>query len=134
MTTTSTNQALVGSWEAQLAFVDGPRKGEEEPVLLTFLPDGVIVHADRIAVQSGQLPRGIGEWTADGDRFSYWFNVVLNQPSGRPENVVYVHGEGTLAGDGQTFGASGGSEVYSGSAELLAIHRADVIATRTEGP
>lgn len=132
MTTTSTNQALACAWDAQLTFVQGPRAGEDEPVLLTFLPDGVIIHADRIPTDGGQLPRGIGEWTAAGDRFSYWFNVVLNHPSGRPHHVVYVHGEGTLAGDGQTFVASGGSEVYSATGEVGVTHRAELVATRAE--
>jgi hypothetical protein len=32
----------------------------------------------------------------------------------------------------QTFGASGGSEGYSSTGELLAIHRADLVAIRAE--
>ncbi len=132
--TIMTDSGLVGAWGAQLTFTDGPRQGTDEPVRLTFLPDGVIVHADEIPAENGQLPRGIGEWTADGDRFSYWFNVVLNEPSGRPDHVVYVHGQGTLPTDPQTFTASGGSEVYSSTGELLVTHLADLVATRADAP
>lgn len=130
MTTTSTDCALVGAWCAQLAFTKGPREGEREPVTLTFLRDGVIVHADEIRAKNNQLPRGIGEWTTEGDTFSYWFNVVLNHPMGRPTIVVYVHGDGTLAADGRTFTASGGSEVYGSGGQLLATNHADLVATR----
>lgn len=132
MTAASTDQAMVGAWDAQLTFVDGPREGEDEPVLITFLPDGVVIHADRIPVDSGQVPRGIGEWVADDEYFSYWFNVVLNQRSGRPEQFVYVHGRGMLSADGKMFGAIGGSEVYSSHGDLLATNRAEVLATRAE--
>ncbi len=130
MTQASIENAVVGAWNAQLTFVEGPRQGETEPVLLTFLADGVVVHADRIPASNGQLPRGIGVWTAESDRFSYWFNVVLNEPSGRPAHVVYVHGQGTLAADGTTFTASGGSEVYGSTGELLFVNRANGEASR----
>ena len=130
MTTTLTDSALVGPWRAQLTFTKGPREGEREPVMLTFLRDGVIVHADEIHADNGQLPRGIGEWTIQDDRLSYWFNVVLNDPTGRPTMVVYVHGDGTLAPDARTFMASGGSEVYGTGQQLLATHHADLLATR----
>lgn len=123
---------LQGAWDAQLTFVKGPREGEREPVHLTFLPDGVIIHADQIQGHGGQLPRGIGEWTVHDGRFSYWFNVVLNECSGRPRTVVYVHGQGTLATHGQSFTAGGGSEVYASGGELLVTHRADVRATRAQ--
>ncbi len=132
MTTTATESPLVGLWRAQLTFTKGPREGGREPVTLTFLADGVIVHADDIRVEKDQLPRGIGEWTTDGDSFSYWFNVVLNDPGGRPTIVVYVHGDGTLAPDGRTFTASGGSEVHGSTGELLATNRVDLHATRAE--
>lgn len=132
MTRTATDSALIGPWHAQLMFTKGPREGEREPVTLTFLPDGVIVHADEIRVENDQLPRGIGEWTAAGDSFSYWFNVVLNDPTGRPTIVVYVHGDGTLAPDARTFTANGGSEVYSDGGALLASNLADLHATRAE--
>lgn len=132
MTPAPANQAMVGAWDARLRFIEGPRKGEEEPVLLTFRPDGVVIHADRIPAGSGQLPRGIGEWAADGERFLYWFNVVLNQRSGQPDRVIYVHAEGTLAGGRRTFAARGGSEVYSGTGRRLATNRVDVLATRAE--
>ena len=131
MTTIATDSQLVGRWRAQLTFTNGPRAGEREPVTLTFLPDGVIVHADEIRPDNGQLPRGIGEWTTEGDSFSYWFNVVLNDATGCPTTVVYVHGDGTLAPDGRTFTASGGGDVYT-SGQLIASNRADLHATRTE--
>ncbi|MBV9005382.1 MAG: hypothetical protein JO181_12045 [Solirubrobacterales bacterium] len=130
MTTASIENGLVGAWNAQVTFVEGAREGETESVLLTFLADGVVVHADRIPVFNGQLPRGIGEWAGESDRFSYWFNVVLNEPSGRPTHVVYVHGQGTLAADGTKFTASGGGEVYGSSGELLFANRANVEASR----
>jgi hypothetical protein len=148
MTTASTDHALAGAWRARLTFTEGPRQGEYEPVRLTFtegprqgeyepvrltfLPGGVIVHADEIPAESGQLPRGIGEWTSQDDHFSYWFNVVLNDPTGRPAIVVYVHGNGKLAADRQSLTASGGSEVYGSTGELLATNRADLHATRLE--
>ncbi len=93
----------------------------------------MILHADEVPAASGQLPRGIGEWAADRERFSYWFNVVLNTATGRPVTVVYVHGEGTLEPDGRTFTASGGSEVYGSAGQLLAINRADLVVRRAEG-
>jgi hypothetical protein len=68
----------------------------------------------------------------EGDRFAFWLNAVRNDPAGRPTTVVYGHGEGTLAADGQTLTVTGGSEVYSASGELLAANRADVQATRIE--
>ncbi len=134
MTTSATEHALAGVWRAQLTFTDGPRQGTHEPVRLTFLPDGVVIHADEIRPENGQLPRGIGEWTTEEERFSYWFNVVLNDPTGRPDHAVYVHGEGTLAPDGQTFTAGGGSEVYGSDGRLLATHRAELRATRAQPP
>jgi hypothetical protein len=130
MTTTSTNEALLGAWYAQLRFVEGPREDEDEPVRLTFLPGGVIIHADEIPAENGQLSRGIGEWTSEGDSFSYWFNVVFNDSTGRPTIVVHVHGDGTLAPDGRTSTASGGSEIYRADGRLLATNRADLVATR----
>lgn len=132
MTTTHTESALVGAWRAQLAFTKGPREGERESVTLTFLPDGVIIHADEVRAENDQLPRGIGEWTTEEDGFSYWFNVVLNDATGRPTIVVYVHGEGTLAPDGRTFTGSGGSEVYGSGGQLLASNRAEGVARRAE--
>jgi len=134
MTTTAIDSALVGPWRAELTFTEGPREAEREPVTLTFLQGGVIVHADEIPAGNGQLPRGIGEWTSQDDQFSYWFNVVLNDPTGRPAVVVYVHGEGRLTEDRQTFTASGGSEVYGSAGELLATNRADLQATRVDDP
>ncbi len=131
MTTSANDDALAGVWRAQLTFTEGPRQGTHEPVRLTFLSDGVVIHADEIRAENGQLPRGIGEWTIEEDQFSYWFNVVLNDQSGRPDGVVYVHGEGTLAADGLTFTASGGSEVY-GPGGGLSTHRADLVATRAD--
>ena len=134
MTTAETGEALVGAWDAHLMFTSGPRKGADESVSLRFLLDGVIIHADESPLQSGQVPRGIGEWSAeaDGNRFSYWFNVVLNDPAGRPTSVVYVHGQGSLAADGRAFSAIGGSEVYRSSEERLATHDVDVQATRAD--
>ena len=129
MTTAEIDNALVGAWHAHLTFTEGPRHGEHERLRLTFLPDGVIVGTD---AENGQLPAGIGEWTAEGDRFSYWLNAVLNEPAGRPTTVHYAHGQGALAADGQAFTVSGGSEVYGGSGELLATNRADADATRIE--
>ncbi|HEY2653002.1 MAG TPA: hypothetical protein VGI50_13840 [Solirubrobacteraceae bacterium] len=129
MTTTATDSALVGTWRAQLTFTNGPREGERDPVRLTFLPDGVLVHAGEIRTEKNQLPSGIGEWTAEGDSPSYWFNAVLSDPRGFPAIVVYAHGEGTLALGGRTFTASGGSEGYGGGGRLLAIGLADVVAT-----
>lgn len=134
MTTADIDNALVGAWRAQLTFTGGPRQGTNEQVSLTFLPYRVIIHADQLPADNGQTPRGIGEWTAYETAFSYWFNVVLNDPKGPPRIVVCVHGDGTLAPDGRTFTASGGSEVYSSSGGLLAINHADLVATREEAP
>ena len=127
MTAAELDNALVGAWDAVLTFTGGPRKDEHEQVCLTFLPDGLIVGTD---AANGQLPPAIGEWTAESDRFSYWLNAVLNEPGGRPTVIVYGHGEGTLAADGQAFTVSGGSEVYGGNGELLATNLADACATR----
>ena len=132
MTTASANQALAGAWSARRAFVEGPREGSQGAVRLTFLPDGVIVHADEVPVQSSPLRRGIGEWTAQAERLSYGFNVVLNKPSGALDHVVYVHGLGALAADWKTFAASGWSEVYRRAGQPLATNRAEVLATRGE--
>jgi hypothetical protein len=129
MTTASTDHSLVGAWHAGLTFTDGPRQNEHERVRLTFLPDGLIVGTD---AENGQLPPAIGEWTAEGDRFSYWLNAVMNDPSGRPMTVVRAHAEGTLAADGQAFTLSGGSEFYGGGAELLGANGARAHATRIE--
>jgi len=132
MTTTSTDHLLVGTWDADLTYADGARKGEHERLRLTFLPDGVIVGCGRVPSRRRSEPPGAGEWTAEEDRFSYWLNAVMNEPSGRPGTVVHAHGEGTLAADGQTFMASGGSEFYAGGGELLAINRAHLNAIRAE--
>jgi hypothetical protein len=129
MTTTTTENVLVAAWDAHLTFTEGPRPGERERLRWTFLPEGLIIGTD---AENGQLPPAIGEWTAQGDRFAFWLNAVRNDPAGRPTTVVHGHGEGTLAADGQTLMISGGSEVYSGSGELLATNRADVQATRLE--
>jgi hypothetical protein len=135
MTTASINHLLVGAWGADLTYADGPREGEHERLRLTFLPDGVIVGRGRDLTKRRSEPPGAGEWTAqEDDRFSYWLNAVANDPSGRPRIVVHAHGEGTLAADGQTFTASGGSEFYGGSGVLLAVNRAHVTAIRAESP
>jgi hypothetical protein len=128
MTAAEIDNAFVGAWDADLIFTAGPRKDEHEQVCLTFLPEGVILGTD---AADGQLPPAVGEWTAEGDRFSYWLNAVLNDPAGRPIIVVYGHGQGILATDGQAFTASGGSEVYGGNGELLATNLADAHATRS---
>ncbi len=130
--TTQIDRALAGVWLTQLTFTGGPRKGTDESVTLTFLPSGVVLHADEIPAENGQVPRGIGEWQVQGSRFSYWFNVVLNEPKGRPTIVVYVHGLGELGPDGRTFTASGGSEVYRSDGQLLATNQAKGVATRGE--
>jgi hypothetical protein len=127
MTAAGIENALVGEWEALLTFTGGPRRGEHERVRLTFFPAGVIVGTD---ATYGQLPPAIGEWAADGGRFSYWLNAVLNDPTGRPTVVVYGHGQGMLAADEQAFSVSGGSEVYGGNGEVLARNLADAHATR----
>jgi hypothetical protein len=129
MTTAEIETTLVGAWRAHLTFTGGPRRGEHERLYWTFLADGLIVGSD---AENGQLPPAIGEWTAEGDHFSYRLNAVRNDSDGRPTTVVYGHAEGTLAADGQTLTASGGSEVYGGSGELLAINRAEAQATRIE--
>jgi hypothetical protein len=129
MTTAEIDTTLVGAWHAHLTFTEGPRQGEHERLRWTFLPDGLLVGTD---AENGQLPPAVGEWTAEGDRFSYWLNAVRNDPDGRPRTVVHGHAEGTLAADGQTLTVSGGSEIYGGSGELLATNRADAHATRIE--
>jgi hypothetical protein len=129
VTTAEINSALVGAWDAHLTFTEGPRPGERERLRWTFLPAGLIIGTD---AENGQLPPAIGEWTGDGDRFAFWLNAVDSDPAGRPTSVVYGHGEGTLAADGQTLTATGGSEVYSGSGALLATNCAEVQATRIE--
>jgi hypothetical protein len=133
-TTTTAADELMGAWNAQLTFVKGPREGEREPVLLTFLPDGVIVHADEIRLDSGQVPRGIGEWAAEDGRLTYWFYVVLTDDDGRPVNVVRIRAQGTLAPNRQTFTAAGTGEVYTGAAEPLVTHHVDIRATRADKP
>jgi hypothetical protein len=60
MATTSTSDALVGTWNAQLTFARGPRQGEQERLRLTFLPDGVIVGVAAIGADRGQLPPATG--------------------------------------------------------------------------
>ena len=129
MTTAEIDTALVGVWQAHLTFTKGPRRGEQERLRWTFLPEGLIVGAD---AENGQLAPAVGEWTAKGARFSYWLNAVRSDSAGRPTTVVYGHAEGTLAADGHTLTVSGGSEVYSGSGELLATNRADAHATRVK--
>jgi hypothetical protein len=130
--TASTDHQLLGAWDAHLTFVKGPRKGEREPVLLTFLADGLIIHADEIRLETGQVPRGIGEWAAENDRLSYWFNVVLTHPDGRPANVVRIRAHGRLAPDGHTFTATGTGEVYGSCEDPLVTHHVDVRARRAD--
>jgi hypothetical protein len=127
MATAEFDTALVGAWDAHLTFTAGPRQGEHERLRWTFLPDGVIVGTDP---EGGDLPPAVGEWTADGDAFSYWLNAVKNDTAGRPTTVVYGHAEGTLAADGHTLTVSGGSEVYGLRGDLLATNRAEAHATR----
>jgi hypothetical protein len=131
MTTAEIETALVGAWHAHLTFTEGPRQSEHERLRWTFLADGLIVGTD---AENGQLPPAIGEWTASGDRFSYWLNAVRNGRGGRPTTVVHGHAEGTLAADGQTLTVTGGSEVYGESGELLATNSAEAHATRIEQP
>jgi hypothetical protein len=129
MTTAEIKSALIGAWDAHLTLTGGPRPGERERLRWAFLPAGLMIGTD---AENGQLPPAIGEWTVEGDRFAFWLNAVRNDPAGRPTTVVYGHGEGTLAADGQTLTVTGGSEVYGASGELLAANRADVRATRIE--
>jgi hypothetical protein len=120
---------LTGAWDAHLTFVEGPRRGETESVELRFLRPNLILHADRVRLSSGQLPRGIGEWAIDDDQLSYWFHVVLTGPDGAPEKVVWVRARGQLAPDGRTFTALGASGVYQ-SGSLIATHQVEVRAVR----
>jgi hypothetical protein len=129
MATAEIKSALIGAWDAHLTLTKGPDQGERERLRWTFLPEGLIVGTD---AENGQLPPAIGEWTAEGDRFAFWLNAVRNDSAGRPTTVVYGHGEGTLARDGQTLTVTGGSEVYSGTGELLTTNRADAHATRVK--
>ena len=129
MTTYEITRSLVGAWDAHLTLTEGPRPGDRERLRWTFLAAGLIVGTD---ADNGQLPPAIGKWTAEGDRFAFWLNAVRNDPDGRPTTVVYGHGEGTLEAGRQTLTVTGGSEVYSGSGELLEANRADVQATRIE--
>jgi len=129
MTTAEIDTALVGAWDVHLTFTEGPQLGQHERLRWTFLPDGVIIGTD---AENGQLPPAVGEWTAEGDHFSYWLNAVRNDLAGRPTTVVHGHAEGSLAADGQTLTVTGGSEVYGGDGQLLATNRADVHATRIQ--
>ena len=120
---------------APLSALFAELEGEHERLWLTFLPDGVIVGRGRDLARRRSEPPGAGEWTGEAeDRFSYWLNAVMSDPSGRPRTVVHADGEGSLAADGQRFTASGGSEFYGGSGELLAINRAHLNAIRAESP
>jgi hypothetical protein len=119
--------ALVGAWNADLTYTEGPRRGERERLRWTFLPDGVFVGTDGAG---GELAPAVGEWTAGGDRFSFWLDAVRNDSAGRPTTIVHGYGEGMLAANGRSLTASGGSEVYSGSGEMVVANRADVRATR----
>jgi hypothetical protein len=93
----------------------------------------VIIHADQIRRDNGQVPHGIGEWTAEDRRLSYWFYVVLTDHDGRPANVVHIRGRGMLAPRGETFTAAGTGEVYaSGGREPLVTHHVDAHATRAQ--
>jgi hypothetical protein len=127
MTIAKIDTALVGAWDADLTLIEGPSRGEHERLRWTFLPEGVVVGTDP---EGRELPPAVDEWTASGDRFSFWLNSVRNDSTGRPTAFVYGHGEGTLAADGRTLTVSGGSEVYGGSGELLEANRAEVRATR----
>ena len=40
MTTAEIDTALVGVWQAHLTFTKGPRRGEQERLRWTFLPEG----------------------------------------------------------------------------------------------
>jgi hypothetical protein len=131
---TNLDNGLVGAWLAHLTFTAGPRQGERERLRMTFLPDGVIVGVSAIRAHRGEVPPASGEWTANGDCFSYWLNAVISDVSGRPRRVVYGHARGTLAGDGQSLTASGGSEVYGNNGQLLATNQAELHATRAEAP
>jgi Dimerisation domain len=132
---TTAQHELVGPWNAHLTFRQGPRAGMEESVLLTFLDDGVITHADEVPLDNGPLPRGIGEWAVQDSRLSYWFHVVLTDPSGRPASVVNIRAEGAVAPDRRTFTAAGTGEVYAGrGTEPVATHHVDVRATRAAAP
>ncbi len=122
---------LTGAWDVHLTFIRGPRQGETETVELRFLCPNVILHADRIRLPDGQLPRGIGEWAIDDDQLSYWFHVVLTGPDHVPEKVVCVHAQGKLAPDGRTFTALGTSGVYQ-SGRLIATHQVEVRAARAD--
>jgi hypothetical protein len=121
---------VTGSWNAHLTFAKGPREGETERVQLTFLPQGVIVHADLVRSDTGQLPRGIGEWTVDGHQLSYQFHVVLTGPEGEPAKVVRVRARARLEPDGQTFTGQGTGEVHGCGGELLVTNHVEVRATR----
>jgi hypothetical protein len=59
-------------------------------------------------------------------------NAVVDDPSGRPAAVVCARGQGTLAADGRTLSASGASEVYRPSGELLTTNHAELVATRAD--
>jgi len=132
-TSTPAAYDLVGAWNAQVTFIAGPRQGETESVVLTLLPDGVIVHSDEVPLDDGRVPRGIGEWTAADGRLAYRFDVVLADTAGRPATVAHVHANGSVAPGGQTFTASGGSEIYGLGGNLLATHQAEVRARRAAG-
>jgi hypothetical protein len=115
-----------------VTFTDGPRRGEAERVRLTFLPDRVIVGASEIPVEREKLPPAAGEWSVDENHFSYFLNAVLSDAEGRPTMVVHAHADGTLGGDGHTLTATGGSEVYGPTGELLMRNGAGLHATRVE--
>lgn len=134
---TNTKHDLRGTWNAEITFGEGPREGELEPVELTFLAGGVIIHSDEPILQANgryvQPPRGIGEWSVEDDRLFYWFDEVRTDPAGRPTSVAHVRAEGTVEPDGQTFTAAGTGEVYGTGGELVATNQTTVRAVRADG-
>jgi len=103
---------LQGAWKGEVHFTAGPQAGDIHHEAWLFAEDGLLVHL--------RTRRGIGEWSCEGERFSFAFYEVILNDAGKPHAVVHITASGELAPDRNTFEASGRGDVYGLGGELIA--------------
>jgi hypothetical protein len=91
--------AVVGAWLAEVHFVAGPRAGQTEETLITFMDSGVVVESDATTPQSHN-----GVWTVLGpNHFQYTLAELQYDANTAVTAVVVPRIDFALGHDGGTF-------------------------------
>ena len=115
--TKETQAKLIGTWQVNVIFYEGPLQGQSHISRLLFAPD----HTCLILLPNP----GAGTWQSDvSDAISFSFTEVLNyRADGTCTGYVIVTARGSLSQDGTSFTVSGQGEVYGADGAYVATNK-----------